>query len=182
MPTGRTTPDGQSILNQALFEAILVEDIRTLGDALSVAKQTLLANGIQFEETSETFLLFGDPAMELKLPFPRRPTGVMAQVIAEGITTSWDAATDADGGPVSGYNLYRSTTPQGGYTQVNGALITGTQFVDTGVDTETRYYYVVTSVDSDGDQSVLSREVSATVPESSTGCFIAVATGRSLWE
>jgi hypothetical protein len=77
MPTGMTTTPGQRILNSALFEHIFSEDIRTLGPAIATAKQTLLANGdAYFEQISQTFLLFGDPATVLKVPLPRRPAGL----------------------------------------------------------------------------------------------------------
>ncbi len=85
MPTGETATDGQHILNTALFEALFTDDIRRLGPAIAAAKQTLLANGgSYYEQVSETFLLFGDPAMELKIPLPRRPAGLTAQLTAAG--------------------------------------------------------------------------------------------------
>ena len=69
MPTGMTTTTGQSILNNAVFEAFFVNDIRELGAAIAAAKQTLLANGdAYYEQISQTFLLFGDPALTLKDP------------------------------------------------------------------------------------------------------------------
>ncbi|MFQ6093983.1 MAG: C25 family cysteine peptidase, partial [bacterium] len=194
MPTGKTTTPGQQILDVALFDAIFTQDIRTLGEAVSTAKQTLLANGA-YDEVAETFLLFGDPAMELKVPLPRRPTGLSAQNGDGSVTLSWQPATDSDGGPVDGYNVYRSTTSGSGYTQVNGALITETSYVDTGLANGTTYYYVVTSVDisgagsgfssmnGTGDESVQSQEASAT-PAASTsggnsGCFIATVGEKS---
>ena len=189
MPTGMTGPEGQHILDAALFDAIFTEDIRTLGPAVSSAKQTLLANGVNFAEFSETFLLFGDPAMTLKIPIPRRPSGLVAQGQAGGAALEWQEAVDCNGGAVSGYNLYRSTTSGGDYTKANLSLITGTEYDDTGLEEGTTYYFVITSVDSDGDESVRSQEASATptalddgdtpgtpdtiYPESSDGaCFI----------
>jgi hypothetical protein len=183
MPTGMTSPGGQHILDTALFDAIFTEDVRVLGPAVSLAKQTLLANsGSQYEEISETFLLFGDPAMALKIPLPRRPSGLQAQGQAGGVALNWEEAADSNGGAVSGYNLYRSTTAGGEYTEVNTSLITGTGYRDTSGESGTTYYYVVTSVDSGGDESVVSQEASGTpsasdVPslagsESSDGCFI----------
>ena len=77
MPTGMSATEGQRILNSALFEHIFNEDVRTLGPAIVAAKQTLLANGsTEYEQISKTFLLFGDPATALKVPLPRRVTGV----------------------------------------------------------------------------------------------------------
>jgi hypothetical protein len=183
VPTGMTTPEGQHVLDTALFEAIFTEDIRTLGPAISAAKQTLLANGSsEFVEVSETFLLFGDPAMRLKVPLPTRPAGVVLEGGVGGVTLSWQEATDCNGNPVAGYNIYRSTSPGGSYEKVNDSPLTGTQYVDTSVGSGSTYYYVVTSVDADGDESVQSQEASATVSTSSSGgggggggCFINTA-------
>jgi hypothetical protein len=185
MPTGMTPPEGQHVLDTALFEAIFTEDLRTLGPALSAAKQTLLANGgSDYEEVSETFLLFGDPAMRLKVPLPTRVSGVVLEGGGDGIILSWQEATDCNGNPVAGYNVYRSTSPGGSYQKVNDSLVTGTQYVDTSVGSGSTYYYVVTSVDADGDESVQSQEASATVSTSSAGgggggggCFINTAAG-----
>jgi hypothetical protein len=169
MPTGMSATDGQHILNNGLFEAIFTEDVRRLGEAISVAKQTLLANDEGYGEVSETFLLFGDPAMELKVPLPRRPVGVEAEGKESAIELGWQGAKDCNGGEVSGYNLYRGTSSGGGYTKVNSSLITGTGYEDSTVVNGITYYYVVTSVDSEGYESVRSEEVSgrAVAPKAS---------------
>ena len=175
MSTGLTTTEGQHILDTALFDAVFTQDVRVLGQAVSAAKQILMANGGSFyEEVNETFLLFGDPAMTLKVPLPRRPEGLTAQGHTGGVLLSWNEATDSNGGAVSGYNLYRSTTPGGSYTKVNTSLITQIQYDDTSspsaqaqnagssMASGTTYYYVVTSVAADGDESVHSQEASGT--------------------
>ena len=71
--------------------------------------------------------------------------------------------------------------------KVNTSLIESPEFRDESPENGTPYYYVVTSVDSDGDESVQSMEASAT-PGGGTlsisssgsggGCFIAAASGR----
>jgi fibronectin type 3 domain-containing protein len=96
--------------------------------------------------------------MALKVPLPKKPEGLSAQGNGNAVDLSWDEATDCNGGAVSGYNLYRSTTPGGTYTQVNTSLITDNQYDDTSVVPGTTYYYVVTSVDADGDESAQSQE------------------------
>jgi len=187
MPTGMTTTDGQRILDSALFEAIFTNDIRTLGPAIHEAKQTLLANGAQYEEVSETFLLFGDPAMTLKVPIPRRPTGVSIETTAQGIVITWNAATDCNGNPVAGYNVYRSTTPGENFVKVNAVLITGTEYTDTTAENGITYYYVVRAVDDDGDESVQTLQLSALAgigtgsgaPSTGSGCFISTARGAN---
>jgi hypothetical protein len=198
MPTGMTTTEGQEILDQALFEAIFAEDIRNLGDAVSFAKEILLSQGSQYEDVSETFVLFGDPAMTLKVPLPRRPTGLWIRSTSGGVTLSWSEATDCNGEAVSGYNVFRSTTPGGDYTRINPSLLTQPEFRDETAAVGTTYCYVVTSVDADEDESVWSQGVSGalsaleledspagrtpTSGRSDHGCFIQAALGRSAWE
>jgi hypothetical protein len=111
MPTAMTTTAGQHILNTALFEAFFTDDIRQLGPAILAAKQVLLANGsAEYEQISETFLLFGDPAMGLKIPLPRMPTGVKADRETGGVRISWKAALDSNGNAVAGYHVYRASS------------------------------------------------------------------------
>jgi hypothetical protein len=187
MPTGMTTTPGQRILNSALYEHIFSEDIRTLGPAIATAKQTLLANGnAYFEQISKTFLLFGDPATKLKVPLPYRPKGVTVRRQAQGKRISWQAATDSNGNPVAGYNIYRAATAAGPFSRINTALVTGTVFFDTdsgpGIEAAAAAgsgYYVVTAVDSGGTESVQSLAVKpasiASAGSSLVGCFIGAA-------
>jgi hypothetical protein len=195
MPTGMTTTPGQRILNSALFEHIFSEDIRTLGPAIASVKQTLLANGsIEYEQISQTFLLFGDPAMALKVPLPRRPRGLKVQRLPDGVRIKWDAAFDSNANPVAGYNVYRAATAAGPFSKINTELITGTVYVDTdsglGINgagagaSGGSGYYVVSAVDSGGTESVQSLAVkpasmasagSSAGSSSLMGCFITTA-------
>jgi hypothetical protein len=205
MPTGMTSTGGQHILDNALFEAIFNKDIRQLGPALVDAKQTLLANGgAAFEEVSETFVLFGDPAQTLKIPIPHKPTGIEVLQTAAGIVISWQAVEDCDGNPVAGYNVYRSTSPGGIYVKINTELIAETEFLDTdpqgasaaGLDSSSvsTFYYGVTAVDDSGDESAQTLGASATIfgstPDGGSssgsgggggGCFISIATQSKNW-
>jgi hypothetical protein len=168
MSAGMTEPEGQRVLDQALFEGIFKRDLRTLGRAISYAKQELVANSVALGETGKTFLLFGDPAMKLKVPLPTAPTAPTGQVSGNSVTLTWGASTDANGALVAGYNVYRSTTPNGPYTKLNTALVTGTQYADNTVQSGT-YYYVVRSVDRDGYESPATLEMTVTVGARSVG-------------
>jgi hypothetical protein len=156
------------VLDQALFEGIFKRDYRTLGRAISYAKQELVANSVALGELGKTFLLFGDPAMELKMPLPTTPTNPTGQVSGNSVTLSWGASTDANGAPVGGYNVYRSTSPSGPYTKVNSSLITNNQYTDNSIQSGT-YYYVIRSVDSDGDESPGTLEMTVTLGARSVG-------------
>jgi hypothetical protein len=193
MPTAMTTTAGQHILNNAVFEALFVNDIRTLGPAIAAAKQTLLANGdAYFEQISQTFLLFGDPAQTLKIPLPRMPSGIKAVRHDDGkVRIRWNAALDANGNAVAGYNIYRANSPAGPYSKVNSELVTGTEFVDTqgavgieeGGGGSSGSYYAVSAVDSDGAESAQSLGISpASVASAAEGvtpvaCFVATVGG-----
>jgi hypothetical protein len=73
---------------------------------------------------------------------------------------SWTASTST----VSGYNVYRTTISGTQYTLVNTSLVTALAYTDTTVQSGTTYYYVTTAVDASGNQSVISNQVSASVP------------------
>jgi len=157
---------------------IFSDDIGELGPAILAAKQVLLANGSsEYEQISETFLLFGDPALALKIPLPRMPTGVKANRENNGVRIKWNAALDSNGNAVAGYHVYRASSPAGPYSRINTALVTGTEFVDTsgavvGAGSGTgggTYYYGVTSEDDDGDESAQSLGISPATMASSGG-------------
>ena len=195
MPTGMTTTPGQQILNNALFDAIFTDDVRTLGPAIAEAKQTLLANGDQYyEQIAATFMLFGDPATTLKVPLPYRPTGVQVERKAKKAHISWTASTDCDGNPVAGYNIYRAASAAGPFSKINTELVTDTYFYDheNGVGIASSVsggsgYYVVSAVDSAGDESAMSLAVkpaaalaSSAAGSMTPGCFISTSFNAQL--
>jgi hypothetical protein len=192
MPTGMSATEGQRVLNSALFEHIFNEDMRTLGPAIAAAKQTLLANGsAEYEQISKTFLLFGDPATALKVPLPRRVSGVRAQREKKGRRIFWDAVFDCNGAAVAGYNIYRAATAAGPFSKINTELVTDTVYFDTdsgvgiadggGGAGSGSGYYAVTAVDSGGTESVQSLAVkpasaiSSAAGGGAAGCFIRAA-------
>ena len=168
MPTGMSDPERQHILSNALYEAIFALDKRQLGAAVGYAKEDLLANGgADYEETANTFMLFGDPATVLKLPRPYRPQGLMAERQADGaVQLSWSPAQDCDGHAVAGYHLYRRSAAEQSYRKLNQGLITGVSFSDPGLreaGAEATYYYALSAVDDSADASVLSAPAAVTV-------------------
>jgi hypothetical protein len=89
---------------------------------------------------------------------PAVPTGL--QVTNEGnaeVSLSWNNVAGA-----SGYNLYRSPLSGGGWVKVNSSALTGTDYTDTGLRNGQAHYYVVTALDSAGNESAHSDEVKAT--------------------
>jgi fibronectin type 3 domain-containing protein len=79
-------------------------------------------------------------------------------------TLSWSAVADA-----TSYNIKRSTVSGGPYTTI-ATGVTGTSFTDTGVTTDTKYYYVFSAVTSDfeSDNSAEASSVVLAAPQNLT--------------
>lgn len=99
---------------------------------------------------------------------PSAPTGVAASAGNEQATITWNAVSGA-----TGYNVKRSTTSGGPYSNV-ATNVSGTSYTNTGLTNGTTYYYVVTAVNASGE-SPISSQVSAT-PEEPTGGGVTVTT------
>jgi hypothetical protein len=78
-------------------------------------------------------------------------------------TVMWQAGTPGTN-PIVGYNVFRSLTSGGPYSQVNSSLVSGLTYLDPGLAAGTTYYYVITTVDSEGNQSSDSPQATAVVP------------------
>jgi hypothetical protein len=79
---------------------------------------------------------------------------------AHSVALTWNASTST----VSGYNVYRSTMSGTGYMMINSSLVSALAYTDTTVVNGTTYYYVTAALDSSGNQSTYSNEVTAVIP------------------
>jgi fibronectin type 3 domain-containing protein len=103
---------------------------------------------------------------------PSVPSGLAAEADGRQVNLTWDANSESD---LSEYRLYRGTSPEP-TTQV-ATIAAGTEsYTDTDVSNGTTYYYRLTAVDTDGNESNFSNEVSAT-PEPGGGETPAAPTG-----
>ena len=73
---------------------------------------------------------------------------------------SWTPSTSV----VSGYNVYRGSQRGGPYTKITSSQVPGSTYTDLNVQVGLTYYYVVTSVESNGTESTYSSETSGTIP------------------
>ena len=90
---------------------------------------------------------------------PFRPQNLYAIAIYDTINLSWSESNDTN---VAGYNVYRSEVSNDNYMKLNDSLLSGNYYQDTSVVFETLYYYVVTAVDVDTNESDHSNEISIT--------------------
>jgi len=95
---------------------------------------------------------------------PAAPTGLAASPDDQSVTLTWTANTESD---LAGYNIYRSTTSGSGYSRVaTGVIPPPEQYTDDGLINGITYYYVITAVDTSGNESPYSNEDNATPADS----------------
>jgi hypothetical protein len=87
-------------------------------------------------------------------------TGTGVDPVQHSVALTWNASTST----VAGYNVYRGTVSGGPYAKINSSLVAALNYADSTVQSGTAYYYVTTAVDSSGNESVYSNEVSAIIP------------------
>jgi fibronectin type 3 domain-containing protein len=84
------------------------------------------------------------------------PSELRASAITnDSIGLAWNSLTG-----VVGYNIYRSTSEYGTYNKVNSGEISGAEFTDSSVSSNTTYYYKVSSVAAN-TESILSNPIHA---------------------
>jgi fibronectin type 3 domain-containing protein len=107
----------------------------------------------------------GGSGSKTGMSVPAVPAGLAAAPENAQVMLSWMASSGA-----TGYNVQRSTTTGGPYTQISTPTVTN--FTDTALTNGTKYFYVVSASNSVG-QSANSAQVSATPtlppPASPTG-------------
>ncbi|WP_051010711.1 LpqB family beta-propeller domain-containing protein [Salinibacter ruber] len=99
---------------------------------------------------------------------PAAPSGFSGSAGDGTVDLGWDGVSAED---LGGYNVYRSTSSISdisGRSPLNESLLSGTSYTDDGVENGTTYYYVVSAVDTSGNESDPSSEVTAS-PSGSGG-------------
>jgi hypothetical protein len=87
---------------------------------------------------------------------PLAPDSLLALPFRFGMRLSWPPNRELD---LAGYNLYRGTD-SGALARVNSPLLTDTSYRDSGLQSDTNYWYAVTAVDTqdnEGGRSALAR-------------------------
>ncbi len=79
--------------------------------------------------------------------------------VPHSVSLSWAASSSPN---VVSYNVYRSNVSGGSYAKL--ASVTSRTYVDNGVSSGQRYFYVTTAVDSANQESTYSNEAAASIP------------------
>ena len=166
--------------------------LKNTGDInMTVSGITVAGAGFGFSDLSPGFSLSPNQTVTFQVWFKPQAAGaasgtvtiLSANVAAPGeIPVSGDGVTSAPPPPpptqhvvalswqpsdsaVTGYRVYRSTTSGAGFSPLT-STIDLLSYSDNSVANGTTYYYVVTAVDSAGNESPHSNQVSAAIPTS----------------
>ncbi|HEY0796743.1 MAG TPA: fibronectin type III domain-containing protein [Acidisarcina sp.] len=93
---------------------------------------------------------------------PAVPSGLVALTVPEehAIDLSWDPGSEAD---LAGYMVYRRETG-GVAARISGEMLIAASYRDTGAVAGRRYFYSVSAIDLDGNESGRSAEVEEGLP------------------
>jgi rhamnogalacturonan endolyase len=89
---------------------------------------------------------------------PAPPFKVNTRAWSDTVALEWDPNIELD---LAGYNVYRSRRIDGQYNKINIELLIEPNFIDTDVTNDTIYYYAVTAIDVDSNESKYSDIVMA---------------------
>ncbi|MGQ9768289.1 MAG: C25 family cysteine peptidase [Anaerolineae bacterium] len=159
-------------LNRGLALALFRDRIREVGDATTQAKLYYFANSTSWHDVIDTQILFGDPALPLRVPAtpPTPPTVAIAARGADAVL-SWPHSLDA-----AQYEVWRDMAP---YFEPDAAVLVTTQdagfvgagasfeFADDGAsppppaqvigDPAANYFWVLRSRNGDGVSELSNR-------------------------
>ena len=168
------------LLGRNLYRAFFENDIRVIGDAVKKAKQEYTAFHQDWEETIlHTHNLMGDPALELRIPSPRKPFGLQAEYYEKGELSSFSPVTGegqegmylswhTEDSDIAYFEIYRCTPGNGEFRLL--ARTDRTAWYDIEISSEREYGYYVVSVNTRALSSVPSETVQvSTYPD--TGLF-----------
>ena len=91
-------------------------------------------------------------------PTPIKLSGSGATSTVPPVNLTWTPSSST----YAGFDIYRGTVSGGPYAMINSSLTPS--FTDTTVTSGQTYYYVVTEIDTSGNQSTYSNEATAVIP------------------
>ncbi len=171
----KSTPDGANLNPQHAFPPAHVGTISGTpiyynnANYWNVSFATVPPNGwvietaLEFQPTADT-------------QAPNQVTGLtVTNPTSSTLYVDWAPTTDNGGGSVVSYQIWRSTTQNGTYTQVAGSPVAASQtdFTDTGLASGQTYWYKVLAADNATPTANVTNIASATAASNTTTTVVA---------
>src|SRR6267154_517644 len=86
-------------------------------------------------------------------------SGAGAQASESAIRLQWESSPEV----AQGYQVYRSSESGGPYQRISSSAVDSPAYTDSGLAAGHTYYYVVTSIDANNQESEFSEQITATV-------------------
>ena len=153
------------------------------GSSISIANVTLSGAGVSVNGVSSGLILAAGGSAVLNVTFAPFAAGnlngtvtitsnatnptVTISLLGTAVQPGSHLVTlglSANSSSSAGFNIYRSSVSGGPYTKLNSSLITVAMYTDSNVSAGQTYFYVGTSIGSQGTKSSYSNEVSVTIP------------------
>jgi len=155
----------------------------TGGSSVSISNVTLSGAGLSITGVSSGLILAAGNSAILNVTFAPSASGILNGSVTvasnannstvtislvgaavQPVSHSATLVLAPNSSNVAGYNVYRSSVSNGPYSKLTSPLDTSTTYIDSTVLASQTYYYVATSVDSAGNESAYSNQVSTTIP------------------
>ncbi len=107
---------------------------------------------------------------------PDAPADLIAISLQSGISLDWDDNIEED---LFGYHVYRSESSDSGYSRLTGNPVRSSTYTDTSVPPGITFYYRVSAVDRNGNESQTSTVTSGTRLGSEFAIVYSVSASRS---
>ncbi len=146
---------GVGIESGVYTEIFITSDTTNVVDGLTEGQEYFIA--VAAVDTDGNYS-FGVERSAIPLNIPRAPQDLDALPEYNAVRLFWSANIELD---LAGYNVYRSETENGTQTLLNSILITEIYYLDINVISGQYYFYTITAVDLDGNESDQSEMISS---------------------
>ncbi len=179
-PTGFGIATGHDALEQGLFLADFQNNVTILGQASDAGKVYLSTHSPSHLDLLDTFLLFGDPALQIQgwvEPTAVEMADLSAQTEGNGVRVAWTTVKETE---ILGFHVLRAENVDGLFSAITLEMVQATMpggsdgysysFVDTTADPARNYWYKLQILTLDGGSTEYG--LAAVVPNAMNKLFL----------